>query len=60
MGRTVVKLTMYQSVRMVLKNEGRVVGELNEGGQTSGYEINRYWGYMYTMRTAVNTAVGYI
>lgn len=55
-----VKLTMYQSVRMVLKNKGRVVGELNEGGQTSGYEINKSWGCMYTMRTAVNTAVGYI
>lgn len=52
------KLTMYQFVRRVLKNKGRAVGEWNGDGQTSDYEINRYWGCMYTMRTVVNTAVG--
>lgn len=61
MGRTVAKLTMYQSVRIVL-NKGRVGAGWGgtEGGQTSGYEINRYWRCMYSMRTAVYTALGYI
>lgn len=54
------KLTMYQSVRMVLKNNGRVVGALSEVVQLPVMREIGTGGVMYSVRTAVDTAVGHI